>query len=257
MGMKTTIELTDELYRRVKARSAMEGRPSARWRPRSFSSGRTAWYGGASIPRPELRPRRTTAAVAETRGSQSGRRSRKSWGVRRLTAESSNSCCAIAGERRSPGGHIDASVWIASLIASEPAHRECAAVVHRVISDEVTLVQPTLFLVEVAASLGRRFRGGTHAETAIDRLLRLSTMREVPLVSGRQTGLRAVCAARAVSTHAGENAGTSGRVLPRARSCGAGDAHGADAGTDRYAGGACAVCGAVRGGRAGVCESAV
>ncbi len=78
-----------------------------------------------------------------------------------------------------PAVTIDASVWIASLIASEPAHRECAAVVHRVFSDEVTLVQPTLFLVEGAASFGRRFRGGTHAETAIDRLLRLSTMREV------------------------------------------------------------------------------
>lgn len=102
-----------------------------------------------------------------------------------------------------PAVTIDASVWIASLIASEPAHRECAAVVHRVISDEVTLVQPTLFLVEVAASLGRRFRGGTHAETAIDRLLRLSTMREVPLdalLAVRATRCFADCAAPTQST---------------------------------------------------------
>lgn len=76
---------------------------------------------------------------------------------------------------------IDSSVWVASVIASEPAHHECAAVVQRVISQEVTMVQPTLFLVEVAAALGRRFRGETHAENVIDRVRRLSTMREVPL----------------------------------------------------------------------------
>ncbi len=76
---------------------------------------------------------------------------------------------------------VDASVWIASVIASEAGHHDCALVVRKLITGEIQLVQPTLFLVEVAAALGRRFPGSGQAEVAVNCLLALAIMEEVPL----------------------------------------------------------------------------
>lgn len=51
---------------------------------------------------------------------------------------------------------LDASVWLASLLVDEPAHRSSNAAVTVLQQGGPRLIQPPLFLVEVAATVARR-----------------------------------------------------------------------------------------------------
>lgn len=76
---------------------------------------------------------------------------------------------------------VDASVWVASAVGSETAHAECMALVRHLRLHEVRVVQPTLFPVELAAALGRRFPGTGHAHAAVTHLAAFPRLEVVPL----------------------------------------------------------------------------
>ncbi|MBU6365453.1 MAG: PIN domain-containing protein [Gemmatimonadetes bacterium] len=94
---------------------------------------------------------------------------------------------------------VDASVWVAAAVASEAHHAECLALVRHLRLHDVRMVQPTLFPVELAAALGRRFPGSAQAPAAVRLLAAFSSMEVLPLeaeLAAIATRLAADCGLR-------------------------------------------------------------
>ncbi|MEN9817844.1 MAG: hypothetical protein RLZ32_1724 [Gemmatimonadota bacterium] len=108
---------------------------------------------------------------------------------------------------------VDASVWVASVVATEAAHGVCLALVRSLLATRARLVQPTLFSVELAAALGRRFPGTHSARDVIRTLAACPALEVIPLgatLAAHATQLAANCALRgadavyvATALHAG------------------------------------------------------
>jgi predicted nucleic acid-binding protein len=76
---------------------------------------------------------------------------------------------------------VDASVWVASAVASETHHATSMELVRLLWRHQVRLVQPTLFPIEVAAALGRRFPRSGQAQSAVQQLASIPRLAVVPL----------------------------------------------------------------------------
>lgn len=66
---------------------------------------------------------------------------------------------------------LDASVWLSSLTATEPAHRASRGLLAALLESETELHQPGLFVIEVCATIARRTRDRTLALDAARALL--------------------------------------------------------------------------------------
>ena len=139
--MKATIEIPDDLYRQVKARSALQGQTIREVTERllpGLAFGRrverhgwwaTGWLNGYS-----------TASRRTYRGRPRARSWRKAaiaWGPRVFT--------------------VDANVWVAALDPSDPKHDDRLRFLQVAPPDRGTsLLGPALLLVETARALARR-----------------------------------------------------------------------------------------------------
>ncbi len=77
---------------------------------------------------------------------------------------------------------LDASVWLAAAIPSEPDHESARAVVDHLVRRGEPLDQPTLFVVEVAGAVRRRSGSAQHAANAVAQITSLRTIRLHALV---------------------------------------------------------------------------
>lgn len=68
---------------------------------------------------------------------------------------------------------VDASVWLAALDAREPFHADSEAFLLMAIRRTVEFIEPSLALVEVAASSARRTRDAAEGRDAAERLKRV------------------------------------------------------------------------------------
>jgi predicted nucleic acid-binding protein len=94
---------------------------------------------------------------------------------------------------------IDACVWLAALSPAEPSHAACAEFVRTVVQRQVALQQPTLFVVEVCATVARRTGDAPLAAAVGDALLSAPRLALHPLDPERSADAASVastCALR-------------------------------------------------------------
>ncbi len=66
---------------------------------------------------------------------------------------------------------IDACVWLAALSPAEPDHAACADLLHMAVAEGLALHQPTLFVIEVCATIARRTRDPALAASVGDTIV--------------------------------------------------------------------------------------
>jgi predicted nucleic acid-binding protein len=111
---------------------------------------------------------------------------------------------------------LDASVWLASLSPTEPAHRASGAVLAALLTQKVPLHQPGLFVIEVCASIARRTRDRDLALDAGRALLAWPTLTMHELdhaMAAEATTLAATCALRGADAIYVATARRNGTVL--------------------------------------------
>lgn len=111
---------------------------------------------------------------------------------------------------------LDASVWLASLWPTEPAHRDSSALLAALLAQGVPLHQPGLFVVEVCATIARRTRDRDLALDAGRVLLAWPTlvMHELDHATAAEaTNVAATCALRGADAIYVATARRSGTVL--------------------------------------------
>jgi predicted nucleic acid-binding protein len=76
---------------------------------------------------------------------------------------------------------VDASVWVSALVARDRHHERSRAWLNRQAGEAALTVTPALALPEIAGAISRRTGQATLATRAVSWLLRLPTLRLVPV----------------------------------------------------------------------------
>jgi predicted nucleic acid-binding protein len=76
---------------------------------------------------------------------------------------------------------IDACVWLAALSVTEADHAACTELLHTVVADGHPLHQPTLFVIEVCATIARTTRDPVLATSVVEAILGTPALRLHPL----------------------------------------------------------------------------